>query len=101
VIAETHRYTRTTKTTGAHRKAVAKAPNGKERENTNTSDHTSKHARAVEDDEDDARTEVKCGRPYGSNNYSAADIQVLLDFIEHKCPLGQKGWQAIHSKYSE
>ncbi|KAG2747611.1 hypothetical protein P692DRAFT_20736122, partial [Suillus brevipes Sb2] len=102
-IAEARGYTRTTKTAGARRKAVAKAPNGKgkEQENTNTSDRTSKRARAVEDDEDDARTEIKRGRPYGSNNYSAADIQVLLDFIEHERPLGQKGWQAIHSKYSE
>lgn len=103
VIAEARGYTRTTKTAGARRKAVAKAPNGKgkEKENTNTSDRTSKRARAVEDDEDDARTEVKRGRPYGSNNYSAADIHVLLDFVEHERPLGQKGWQAIHSKYSE
>lgn len=103
VIAEACGYTRTTKTAGARRKAVAKAPNGKgkEKENTNTSDRTSKRARAVEDDEDDARTEVKRGRPYGSNNYSAADIHVLLDFVEHERPLGQKGWQAIHSKYSE
>ncbi|KAG1759236.1 hypothetical protein EDD22DRAFT_849402 [Suillus occidentalis] len=83
-IAEAHGYTRTTKTAGVCCKAVAKAPNGK-----------------VEDDEDDVRTEVKRGWPYGSNNYSAADIQVLLDFVEHKCPLGQKGWQAIHSKYSK
>ncbi|KAG1725868.1 uncharacterized protein EDB91DRAFT_1254550 [Suillus paluster] len=30
-----------------------------------------------------------------------ADIQVLLDFIKDKRPLGQKGWQAIHLKYSK
>ncbi|KAG0694988.1 hypothetical protein DFH29DRAFT_1005855 [Suillus ampliporus] len=56
---------------------------------------------AVEDDEDDLRAGVKRGWPYGSNNYSPGDIQVLLDFVEDECPLGQKGWQAIHLKYSE
>jgi hypothetical protein len=40
-------------------------------------------------------------QPSGSNNYSVTDIQVLLDLVEDERPLGQKGWQAIHLKYSE
>ncbi|KIK32392.1 hypothetical protein CY34DRAFT_19082 [Suillus luteus UH-Slu-Lm8-n1] len=55
VISEARGYTRTTKTAGARRKAVAKAPN-------------------VEDDKDDARTEVK--PPSGPERLASNPLQV-------------------------
>ncbi|KAG2111028.1 hypothetical protein BD769DRAFT_1674438 [Suillus cothurnatus] len=60
-----------------------------------------KRAHAAEGNEDDPRAGAKRGWPSGSSNYSPADIQVLLDFVEDESPLGQKGWQMIHLKYSE
>ncbi|KAG1868350.1 hypothetical protein DFJ58DRAFT_723609 [Suillus subalutaceus] len=80
--------------------AIAEA-RGKQRQGKENTERAPKRARAAEDDEDDPRAGAKRGRPSGSNNYSPTDIQVLLDFVEDECPLGQKGWQAIHSKYSE
>ncbi|KAG2364287.1 hypothetical protein BDR07DRAFT_1482712 [Suillus spraguei] len=44
---------------------------------------------------------AKHSRPNGSNNYSTADIKALLDFVEDIVPLGQKGWQLIHSKFTQ
>ncbi|KAG2340587.1 hypothetical protein BDR05DRAFT_950311 [Suillus weaverae] len=43
---------------------------------------------------------TKCGQPNRLNNYSAADVKTLLDFIAEELPLGQKGWQAIHSRFT-
>ncbi|KAG2131631.1 hypothetical protein DEU56DRAFT_688381, partial [Suillus clintonianus] len=99
-IAEARGYAPAVRTAGARRKTVAKAnkSKGKEKENT---DYALKRTRAPDDDEDDPRAVAKRGRPCGSNNYSAADVQVLLDLVEDERPLGQKGWQAIHLKYSE
>ncbi|KAG1723304.1 uncharacterized protein EDB91DRAFT_1255695 [Suillus paluster] len=74
VIAEAHGYAAASKTAGARRTTKAK---GKE------------------------KWEVKCGRPSGSNNYTTADTKALLGFVEKELPLGQRGWQAIHAKFSE
>ncbi|KAG1729880.1 uncharacterized protein EDB91DRAFT_1252923 [Suillus paluster] len=97
-IAKAQGYAPAISTAGARRKTAAKANKGKGKENT---DHAPKHTCAAEDNKDDPRPGAKCSWSSGSNNYSVTDIQVLLDFVEDECPLGQKGWQAIHLKYSE
>ncbi|KAG1858732.1 hypothetical protein DFJ58DRAFT_726512 [Suillus subalutaceus] len=103
MIAESHGYMPAIKAGGAHHKTVTKATKGKgkDKENTNMNggDCPQKHARALEDDEDDPR--AKRGRPHSSNNYSSADVKALLDFVEDELPLGQKGWQAIHLKFTQ
>lgn len=102
VIAEARGYTPAIKTGGVRRKASrANKGKGKDKENTNldSADRPQKHARAIEDDEDGTR--AKRGRPNGSNNYSTADVKVLLDLVEDELPLGQKGWQLIHSKFTQ
>ncbi|KAG2342378.1 hypothetical protein BDR05DRAFT_1001003 [Suillus weaverae] len=102
VIAASREYTPAIKTGGARRKtARANKGKGKDKENANmdSSSRPQKHARAIEDDEDDPR--VKRGRPNGSNNYSSADVKFLLDLVEDELPLGQKGWQVIHSKFMQ
>ncbi|KAG2336469.1 hypothetical protein BDR05DRAFT_953347 [Suillus weaverae] len=102
VIAASRGYTPAIKTGGARRKtARANKGKGKDKENANvdSSSRPQKHARAIEDDEDDPR--VKCGRPNGSNNYSSANVKFLLDLVEDELPLGQKGWQVIHSKFTQ
>ncbi|KAG2031844.1 hypothetical protein BDR03DRAFT_1015730 [Suillus americanus] len=83
VIAESHGYT----------------PATKENTNLDSANRPQKHARAVEANEDDLR--VKRGRPNSSNNYSTADIGALFDLVEDIVPLGQKGWQLIHSKFTQ
>ncbi|KAG1732841.1 hypothetical protein EDD22DRAFT_762156, partial [Suillus occidentalis] len=97
-IAEARGYVPAVITAGARRKPAAKANKGKGKENT---EPAPKCTRAADDDEDDPRPGAKRGRPSGSNNYSVTDIQVLLDLVKDERPLGQKGWQAIHLKYSE
>lgn len=52
-------------------------------------------------DDDEGGTRIKRGRPSGSNNYTTADTKALLDFVENELPLGQRGWQAVHAKFSE
>jgi hypothetical protein len=103
MIAESRGYTPAIKTGGARRKAVTRAikGKGKDKENTNVTggERPQKHARIAEDDEDDPR--AKRGRPHGSNNYSSADVKALLDLVEDELPLGQKGWQVIHSKFTQ
>jgi hypothetical protein len=94
-IAGAHGYAPAVRTAGTCHKA---APQGKGKENTEC---TLKRAHAAEGNEDDPRAGAKRGWPSGSSNYSPADIQVLLDFVEDESPLGQKGWQMIHLKYSE
>jgi hypothetical protein len=97
-IAGARGYAPAVRTAGTCHKAAPQGNKGKGKENT---ERTLKHAHAAEGNEDDPRAGAKHGRPSGSNNYSPADIQVLLDFVEDERPLGQKGWQMIHSKYSE
>ncbi|KAG1852889.1 hypothetical protein DFJ58DRAFT_661033 [Suillus subalutaceus] len=101
VIAGSRGYAPAIKIGGARRKTRTNKSRGKDKENTNLdiADCPQKHARAIEDDEDDSR--AKRGRPNGSNNYSTADVKVLLDLVKDKLPLGQKGWQLIHSKFTQ
>ncbi|KAG2343749.1 hypothetical protein BDR05DRAFT_999671 [Suillus weaverae] len=102
VIAASCGYTSAIKTGGACRKtARANKGKGKDKENASvdSSSRPQKHACAIKDDEDDPR--VKRGRPNSSNNYSSADIKFLLDLVEDELPLGQKGWQVIHSKFMQ
>ncbi|KAG1874731.1 hypothetical protein DFJ58DRAFT_638700, partial [Suillus subalutaceus] len=101
VIAGSRGYAPAIKIGRARRKTRTNKSRGKDKENTNLdiADRPQKHARAIEDDEDDSR--AKRGRPNGSNNYSTADVKVLLDLVEDELPLGQKGWQLIHSKFTQ
>ncbi|KAG2157038.1 hypothetical protein DEU56DRAFT_720970, partial [Suillus clintonianus] len=87
-IAEAHGYTPVTKTAGARRKVQASKGKGKV-----------KRPREITEDDDDAR--AKRGRPSGSNNYTSADVKALLNFVEDELPLGQRGWQVIHTKFAE
>jgi hypothetical protein len=41
------------------------------------------------------------GRPNGSGNYADQDIKTLLLLIEAELPVGSRGWQAVHSRYSK
>ncbi|KAG1739693.1 hypothetical protein EDB19DRAFT_1589526, partial [Suillus lakei] len=97
-IAGARGYVPVVSTAGACHKTAAKANKGNGKENTK---HAPKCAHAAEDNKDDPRPRAKHSRPSGSNNYSVTDIQVLLDFVKDEHPLGQKGWQVIHLKYSE
>jgi hypothetical protein len=78
-----------------------KASKGKGKENDiiGVDNRSKKRSREVGEDDEEPRN--KRGRPHGSNNYSNADIKVLLDFIEEELPLGQRGWQAVHTKFTE
>ncbi|KAG2144484.1 hypothetical protein DEU56DRAFT_754155 [Suillus clintonianus] len=87
-IAEAHGYTPVTKTAGARRKVQASKGKGKV-----------KRPREITEDDNDAR--AKHGRPSGSNNYTSADVKALLNFVEDELPLGQRGWQVIHTKFAE
>jgi hypothetical protein len=52
-------------------------------------------------DVDEPQQGTKRGRPHGAGNYSSDDIKVLLDFVEEEIPLGQRGWKAIHQRFSK
>ncbi|KAG1765103.1 hypothetical protein EDD22DRAFT_732352, partial [Suillus occidentalis] len=97
VIAEAHGYAATSKTAGARRKIHSAKAKGKE----NLGVRPTKRAHDIMADDDDGDVRVKRGRPSGSNNYTTADTKALLDFVEKELPLGQRGWQAIHAKFSE
>lgn len=60
---------------------------------------TSSRKRKLDSEEEDDDT-YKRGRPRGAGNYQADDVSALLDFIEKELPLGQRGWQAVHRRYT-
>jgi hypothetical protein len=41
------------------------------------------------------------GRPNGSGNFADQDLKTLLMLIEAELPLGNRGWQAVHSRYTK
>jgi hypothetical protein len=60
---------------------------------------SSRKRKQVSDDKEDEDTS-KLGRPHGAGNYQPGDVSALLDFVEKEKPLGQRGWQAIHRRYT-
>jgi hypothetical protein len=60
---------------------------------------SSRKRKQVSDDEEDEDTS-KRRHPRGAGNYQPGDVSALLDFVEKEKPLGQRGWQAIHRRYT-
>jgi hypothetical protein len=60
---------------------------------------SSQKRKQLPDFDEDLRT-TKCGRPQGAGNYLQEDLKALLDAVQEELPLGQRGWQNIHAKYS-
>ncbi|CAA7263351.1 unnamed protein product [Cyclocybe aegerita] len=57
-----------------------------------------KHRHASDDEE--VEVVAKRGRPKGAGNYTADEVDALLDFVEEELPLGQCGWQSIHRGFT-
>jgi hypothetical protein len=98
-VAEARGYAAAVKAAGSRRKVKPSKGKGQDKENSTIHDTTKKHARDVLGDDNDPP--VKRGRPHGSNNYTSADMKTLLDLVEDELPLGQRGWQTIHAKFSQ
>ncbi|KAJ8582171.1 hypothetical protein M405DRAFT_750637, partial [Rhizopogon salebrosus TDB-379] len=73
---------------------------GKEKENLGYA-NPKKCPRDDDADNDDDTLRTRRGHPNGSNNYSSLDKKILLNMVEEELPLGQRGWQAIHLKFSQ
>ena len=43
----------------------------------------------------------KKGQPSGSGNYADGDVKALLSFVDAELPLGQRGWRAVHARYTK
>lgn len=98
VIAECRGYAPAIKIGGVRHKTTTRAMKGKGKENTDMNGGNLPQKCALED-EDELRT--KRGRPNSSNNYSSEDVKALLDLVQDVLPLGQKGWQEVHSKFTQ
>ncbi|CAA7260124.1 unnamed protein product [Cyclocybe aegerita] len=51
-------------------------------------------------DDEEVEVVAKRGRPKGAGNYTADEVDALLDFVEEELPLGQRGWQSIHCGFT-
>jgi hypothetical protein len=63
-----------------------------------------KGGRAIHLDSGESDAECKTGRrgrPSGSGNYLDGDVKALLNFVEAELPLGQRGWRAVHMRYTK
>ncbi|CAA7268225.1 unnamed protein product [Cyclocybe aegerita] len=60
---------------------------------------TARKRRHASDDEE-VEVVAKRGRPKGAGNYTADEVDALLDFVEEELPLGQRGWQSIHRGFT-
>jgi hypothetical protein len=87
IIAGAHGYKPAVKKAGSRRQVKASKGKGKENDIIGVDNQSKKRSREVGEDDKEPRN--KRGWPHGSNNYSNADIKVLLDFIEEELPLGQ------------
>ncbi|KAG2140905.1 uncharacterized protein EDB93DRAFT_1252687 [Suillus bovinus] len=94
VIAKANGYTAASKTAGAHQKAHTTKGKGK------GNSQPIKCAREITAD-DDGNIRVKCGCPSGSNNYTTADINALLDLVEREKPLLRLGWYLLATAQTE
>ena len=41
------------------------------------------------------------GRTRGAANYRPRELEVLLDLVENKLPIGAKGWNAVGTRFRE
>ncbi|CAA7263431.1 unnamed protein product [Cyclocybe aegerita] len=60
---------------------------------------TARKCRHASDDEE-VEVVAKRGHPKGAGNYTADEVDALLDFVEEELPLGQRGWQSIHRGFT-
>jgi len=60
----------------------------------------SRKRKQVDEDEDDDGG-AKRGRPKGAGNYTADEVDALLDFVEDELPQGQRGWNTIHRRFTQ
>ncbi|CAA7270633.1 unnamed protein product [Cyclocybe aegerita] len=78
---------------GKQRAVLTKSRNkGKEKATARKRRHAS--------DDEEVEVVAKRGRPKGAGNYTADEVDALLDFVEEELPLGQRGWQSIHCGFT-
>jgi hypothetical protein len=87
-------FSAATKTSGSRRKPKAK-------EGANQSGDLPKRKALADLDSEDVDKPPKRGRPSGAGNYTDDDVTALLDFVEEELPLGQRGWNSVHAKFSK
>ena len=74
---------------------------GKEKENVSI-EKPKKCSRPINlDDDEELPHKTKRGRPQGTNNYSVGDTNMLLDCVQDKLPLGQRGWMAVTTRFNK
>lgn len=74
---------------------------GKGKERAGRADELTSRKRKQPADFDDDTRSTKRGRPQGAGNYSQEDLKALLDATQAELPLGQRGWQNIHAKFTK
>ncbi|PPQ95870.1 hypothetical protein CVT26_015609 [Gymnopilus dilepis] len=99
------------KVAGARRSRPAKAPQpsdkgkGKRKRDEVSEDSDSSDESSAESGDDEGERPAKRanhgGRRPGAGNYSDPDVQKLLDLVEKELPIGQRGWKAVHKRYTK
>ncbi|KAF8074799.1 hypothetical protein FPV67DRAFT_1408578, partial [Lyophyllum atratum] len=105
-IAKAHGRTPAAKVAGSRQKgkgkqrAVPSSSKGKQRASAPDSSQKRK-AGTLSSDEDVDEPDLKRGHPRGAGNYHPDDVTELLNAVEAELPLGQRGWLAIHRRYTK
>ncbi|KAH7919464.1 hypothetical protein BV22DRAFT_971252, partial [Leucogyrophana mollusca] len=81
-----------------HRKGKENAVAAPKKWNIDTEDGKRGTKRKAPLDAEDKKPS-KRGRPSGAGNYSHDDVMALLAFVEKELPIGQRGWQTVHTHY--
>ncbi|KAL4080896.1 hypothetical protein J3A83DRAFT_4184835 [Scleroderma citrinum] len=74
---------------------------GKEKENVGITKTQKWPLADVIDLDNEDEMKMKHGCPPGSGNYSASDVNALLDYVEEELPLGQCGWQVVTTNFNK
>ncbi|KAG6915705.1 hypothetical protein DXG01_010299 [Tephrocybe rancida] len=105
-IAKAQGYGSSSKVAGSHHKDKGKQraePAVSKGKQQATAPDISRKRKVVShtSDEDEDEPDTKRSRPHGAGNYHTEDVTTLLDAVESELPLGQRGWAAIHRRYSK
>lgn len=82
-------------------RAIGHKPTMKTAGKRRASKSTAEKHKHESDDDDNDKPPTKRGRPSGAGNYTKADVKALLDCVQAELPLGQRGWKAVHTKYTK